>query len=255
MRILFNDIIQYSDATENLKSPLLSEITEINNTLTINLNEPRQINSVGIGNVDNEDTKIYDGWKADAIYNDVIDGGKANTSFTDILESSRFKIVFNDIRNTEFTFYYNGSGLYVMPKTITASRMTINTKVKIIGRIGAGIAINIPTSIAKEPTYCSTSSYRKTLSGQIIIGAGGYNYRQVSLDSRYKIDSLAMREIENGRKYIGLGYPFFIDLKDENYKLPFSKFYGIDSNQQKLGFESGIKKYLYSRRFDFTECF
>jgi len=113
----------------------------------------------------------------------------------------------------------------------------------------------ITISVRKEPAYCSTANPRMTLSGQVIHGAGGYNYRTISLDSRYKIDSFAMNEIENGYKYISKGYPFFIDLTDESYKLLFNKFYGIDSNQQQMSFESGIRRFLYSRRFEFRECF
>ena len=142
-----------------------------------------------------------------------------------------------------------------MPKTITATKMIINSSMNYIGRIGAGLAINIPTAIAKEPTFCSTAEPRITLSGQVINGIGGYNFKMLSLDSRYKIDEFAMNEIVNGYKYISMGYPFFIDLTVESYKLPFNKLYAIDTNQQNFGFESGINKYLYSRRFVFKECF
>ena len=75
------------------------------------------------------------------------------------------------------------------------------------------------------------------------------------MDSRYKIDELAMGEIKEGCKYIAMGYPFFIDLRDEAYKLPFSKLYAIDNSQQQFGFEGGIRRFLYSRRWQFRECF
>jgi hypothetical protein len=237
---------------------MLSEVTNIsNNQIIINLDNPRQINSIGIGNVDYEAMAIYDGWKADAIYNDVIDGGYANTEYTSILDSLRFTISFNDVKNTVFTFRYEKSGLYVMPKTITASRMTINTNINIntIGRIGAGIAVDIPTSIPKEPSFNSTSEPRITLSGQMVNGRGGYNYKTVSLDSRYKINSFGINELQAGYKYIGMGYPFFIDLSVENYKLPYSKLYANERNQRSMSFESGIYKYLYSRRWEFEERF
>jgi hypothetical protein len=254
MRILFNDIIQYSDASENLKSPMLSEITNIeNNQLTINFDNPRPLNSIGIANVDYEEMMIYDGWKADAIYHKTIDGGKADSIFTDIVSSTEFTITFDDVMNTVFRFRYEKSGLYIMPKTITASKMIINSKINTIGRIGAGIAINIPTAIAKEPSLSSTAEPRTTLSGQVVAGKGGYNYRTISLDSRYKIDSYIMNEIKNGYKYIGMNYPFFIDLTDENYKIPFNKLYATERNQRQMSFESGVRKYLYSRRFEFEE--
>ena len=234
---------------------MLSDFISVNNSVVINFGSPRRINSIGIGNVDGEEFAVYDGWKADAVYNDNIDGGKADTIFSNILSTTRFTIIFNDIRNTVFSFNYDKSGLYVMPGEVIASKIIINTNAKTVGRIGAGMAVNIPTAIPKEPAFCSTAEPRMTLSGQVVHGAGGYNYRIISLDSRYKIDSFAINELIEGKKYIGMGYPFFIDLTNESYKLPFNKFYGIDSNQQKISFESGIKKYLYSRRFEFRECF
>ncbi|MCL2294479.1 MAG: hypothetical protein FWC36_06420 [Spirochaetes bacterium] len=96
---------------------------------------------------------------------------------------------------------------------------------------------------------------RYTLSGQVIPGAGGYNYKRLSLDSRYKIDEFAIKEIQAGYTYIGMGYPFFIDLTTESYKLPFSKLYANETSQQNMSFESGVNKYLYSKRWNFEERF
>jgi FlaG/FlaF family flagellin (archaellin) len=208
---------------------MLSEITNvINNTITINLDKSREINSIGIGN-----------------------------AILDNASDPSFNITFYNgvVQVNSFSFTYIDNGLYIMPGTALANRIVIDTNAKTIGRVGAGLCVDIPTAIAKEPAFCSTSEPRITLSGQVVAGRGGYNYKTVSLDSRYKINSFAINEIKNGYKYIGMGYPFFIDLSVENYKLPFSKFYGIDTNQQNISFESGIKKYLYSRRFEFKECF
>ena len=149
---------------------------------------------------------------------------------------------------------FKGNGLYVFDG-ITAQTLSIETNATYIGRLAAGLACTIPTSIAKEPGYNSTANPRITLSGQVIAGLGGYNYRTLGLDSRYKIDQFIMNEINEGYKYIALGYPFFIDLSDESYKLPFDKLYANDKNQQQFRFESGVRKYLYSRRFDFEERF
>jgi len=44
----------------------------------------------------------------------------------------------------------------------------------------------------------------------------------ISLDSRYKIGRDAMVEIGDGREWIARGYPFFIDLDDEAYKIPWA---------------------------------
>jgi len=260
MYILFNDVIQNSNAEDTIKSPMLSEIMNIDDPITIDFDEPRRINAIGVGNAKIDDVKIFDGDRADAIYVDELLGGFANTAFTNAVNCqdagmTNFTVSFNDVKNTVFSFRYDANGLYVMNKTILASRMTVYTDATHIGRIGAGMGIHIPTSIPKEPAFYSTSEPRVTLSGQTIQGAGGYNYNFVSLDSRYKIDDFAMKEIKDGYKHIGKGYPFFIDLTDESYKLPFNKFYATERNQRQMSFEGGIRKYLYSRRWEFEERF
>jgi len=221
MRILFNDVIQYSDAEKELKSSALAERATIESPLVITLDTYYPINAIGIGNTD----------------------------------GSSFAVSFNDPDNTAFQFQYTYDGLYAMNKTVTASVITITTSATYAGRIAAGIGVHIPTAIAKEPAFCSTAEPRTTLSGQAIPGAGGYNYKTLSLDSRYKIDALAMNEIIRGRESIGKGHPFFIDLSDEAYKLPFNKLYANERNQRQMSFESGVRRFLYSRRFEFEERF
>ena len=214
MRILFNDIIQTSDALDALKSPALSDTTEINGDMTVNLDRDRTIDSVGIGNTDG----TY-----------FIVNGQA-IDFTE-------------------------NGLYLLPDTINTSRLEIGTDATFIGRLGAGLAMRIGTGVRKEPAFMSTAEPRMTLAGQVVKGLGGYNYRTLSLDSRYQIDETMMAEIKEGFRYIGMGYPFFINLEDEAYKLPFDRLYAVDTNQRAMSFESGVKRFLYSRRFDFRECF
>ena len=225
MKILFNDVIQYADVPKNLKSPALTEVYDIKDKIEFDLDKPRLINSIGIGNINKND----------------------------------FSVTFIDKNNgkVDFPFCEKGvfaNGLYVMDTALEVSsiKITANTH---IGRFAAGIAVNIPTSVAKEPAFHSTAKPRTTLSGQVIQGVGGHIYKTVSLDSRYKIDETAMKEIENGYFYTSMGYPFFIDLSDEAYKLPFSKLYAIDRNQQQMSFESGVNRFLYSRRFELEERF
>jgi len=219
MKILFNDILQQSNIAKELKSPMLSELYHLASPFIIMLDKERPINSIGIGNTD----------------------------------GTYFDIIFNN--GDSFNFSFTGNGLYVKREISNAYQLTIKTNATYIGRIGAGYACDIPTSIAKEPSFNSTSQPRTTLSGQVIQGLGGYNFRTVSLDSRYKIDSKIMTEIQDGYKYIGMGYPFFIDLTNESYKLPFDKLYATERNQRQMSFESGVKRFLYSRRFVFEERF
>ena len=221
MKILFHDVIQYSNAPREIKSPALAEMISLTGPVTIIFDKPYPINAIGIGNTD----------------------------------GVNFTVTFNDANNTVFQFQFTENGLYVMDKTVSASMITVASNATYIGRIGAGLGVRIPTAIAKEPSFHSTAEPRVTLSGQAIPGAGGYNYRAVSLDSRYKIGELAMNEIKSGYKYTGMGYPFFIDLSVESYKLPFSRLYACERNQRQMSFEGGIRRFLYSRRFEFEERF
>ncbi|MDR2923448.1 MAG: hypothetical protein LBU85_08930 [Treponema sp.] len=166
-----------------------------------------------------------------------------------------FNLAFNDDANTIFDFQFTENGLYVMPKSVLASEITIITDASYIGRAGAGLGVHLPTAIAKEPSLKSTSEPRITLSGQVVPGAGGYNYRELSLDCRYKITEEIMGEITKGYAIAGKGYPYFIDLTDESYKLPFSKLYANEKNQRSMTFQGGVRHYLYSRRFEFEERF
>jgi hypothetical protein len=54
---------------------------------------------------------------------------------------------------------------------------------------------------------------------------------------------------------IGRGYPFFIILDDEVRRLPFYRLYAQEKSQKEMSFESGINRFLFSKKFDFTECF
>jgi hypothetical protein len=221
MNILFNDIIQYSNAQAPLKSPALADSADFIGASVITLDKERPISAVGVGNTD----------------------------------GVNFTVSFNDTASTVFNFAYSRNGLYMLPEKIHASVITLSFDGSFIGRFAAGAGIEVRTSIAKEPSLSSTSAPRVTLSGQTLPGAGGYNYWTVSLDSRYKIGPEAMEEIRAGYKYIGMGYPFFIDFMRESYKLPFDRLYAADRNQLKFSFEGGIRRYLYSRRFDFEERF
>jgi len=254
MKILFNDVIQYSSAPKELKSPALSDVCEINGNLVINLDRVYEINSIGVGNINNNKI-IFDGGKADSVYNLMLYGGNADSYSEPLNDISIITISFNDVNNTIFNLVNAGNGLYTMKKTIKASQITIEANANFIGRFAAGIACNIPTAVMKEPSYLSTSEPRVTLSGQVIQGAGGYNYRAVSLDSRYKITKEIINEFEKGLKYTGMGYPYFIDLTDESYKLPFKKLYANEKNQRSMTFQSGVTRFLYSRRFEFEERF
>jgi hypothetical protein len=219
VKILFNDIIQYSGADPALKSPALANRYAYGGTFAVSFDKERPVDAIGIGNSD----------------------------------ASVFEITFNE--GTVFTFAFKGSGLYPMPKRINAESFTLQTDADFIGRLAAGIGVEICTSVSKEPGFNSTAEPRVTLSGQVIEGRGGYTYRSLSLDSRYRITREAIDEIAAGYKFIGMGYPFFINLEKEAYKLPYDKLYAEEKNQRQMRFEGGVFSYRYSRRWEFTERF
>ena len=221
MIILFNDVIQYSNAPKELKSPALADYAQVQSPLTILFTSDVSISSIGIGNTD----------------------------------GTYFDIELNDADNTIFNIQFAGNGLYTIPRTIKTSYITIITDASYIGRLGAGLGIKIGTAIAKQPGWNSSSTPRSTLSGQVIPGAGGYNYRTLSLDTRYKLAKEAIDELIAGYKYIGQGYPFFIDLTTESYKLPYKKLYAAEESQLKWGLEGGIRGFRYSYKFNFKEAF
>jgi len=417
MKILFNDIIQYSDAPKELKSPALSDTYTTDKPIVINFDKPHLINSIGIGNSNEKLTAVFDDgaeynfdydrnglyvmnktiktskikiseftersellkdayryWSFDDIDgNTILDISKNNghiqmqqgiylvpgaigqglrfesgfiqTDVPGTIFSGNYadninytisfwfsasdvigqKYLFNaggwslrignsSLRISNYGYIYNIStiennkkyhvlikkkgdlwtwkingivrlggfdaatvsvrnleigsvGIELLDEVAIFNRATTDAEDEIlftsslrhgklsIGRIAAGIACNIPTAVAKEPSLISTSEPRVTLSGQVIAGTGGYNYRAISLDSRYKITKEIMQEIEAGSKYIGMGYPFFIDLTDESYKLTFDKLYANERNQRSMTFQSGVHRFLYSRRFEFEERF
>jgi len=214
-------VIQNSDAPPELKSPALSEAYSLDGPLTVSLGGARQVNSIGVGNSD----------------------------------GVNFSVCFNGAPEPAFSFKFAGNGLYVMPYAVSAFRITLTTDAKYVGRLGAGLGVRLPTAVVKEPSFKSTAQPRVTLSGQVIPGAGGYNYRTVSLDCRYKITEGIMGEIIKGYEAAGAGFPYFIDFADESYKLPFSKFYAVEGKQLDMTFQGGVRRYLYSKKFDFEERF
>ena len=228
MRILFNDLIQKITVSNGaIRTPSLADVAYTTGGGYIagfNFDQwsPVRINAIGIGNTD-------------------------GTWFE-----------FRDISHNRptVTINFSGNGLYPIPEMPNdLENIDVYSDATYVGRIAMGLAMQIGTSVRKEPSFNSTAEPRTTLSGQVIPGRGGHIFRAVSLDSRYKIDEAMMNEIKEGYKYIGMGYPFFINLEDEAYKLPFDRLYAIDRNQMAMGFESGVKRFLYSRRWDFEERF
>jgi hypothetical protein len=224
MNILFNDVFQDSDAPKRLISSSLADYYNNLSELEIILNELSTINCIGIGNMD----------------------------------STSIQIALTNTDNTVFqeTITFQENGLYLLNQTYeNIKEIDVFFSCSHIGRLAFGKAVNVKTSIPKEPALISTNKPRVTLSGQVIDGLGGYNYWRVSLDTRYKIDKEKMNEIIKGFPSLSKGLPMFVSFEDEKERLPFKRLYVNDTKQQELSFESSINKNLFSRRFIFEERF
>jgi hypothetical protein len=263
MRVLFNDLVQKSNASLNLKTGALADKYTYSGRFTITFDFPAvYIDCIGIGYTNASVLKINFTPAETLEFNN---GGASTTNFVYELNNGdalakEFEYEYttytgNYSQNTEAFITLNGNGLYRIPP-IVASAMAIECNGTYIGRLGAGRNIHIPTAIAKEPGFNHTAEPRKTLSGQIIQGASGYMYRTLTLDTRYKIDANAMDEIRGAYStQIGRALPYFLLFDDEAYKLPFARLYAKDKNHAEYVFQGGIAKYRYSRKFDFEECF
>jgi hypothetical protein len=266
MKVLFYDAVQESTAPAALKSPALADRL-YSGALAVTFDFPRYIDAVGIGGTDAKQIRLtwtlFDGY----ILNNMlaatpasgfqleVSGGFAYDKGDDFMYEFMPDLPFPNARNY-IVINYDGSGLYEVP-AVNASAVTIEHNGSYIGRFAAGKGVPLATALAKEPSYNTTEENRKTLSGQIISGSGGYNYRSVGLDTRYKIGGDAMREIKAAYPgQIAKGFPFFLLFDTEVRRLPFYRLYAKDGSTDKFGFESGAHdRYLFSRKFNFEECF
>jgi hypothetical protein len=215
----------------------------------------------------------FDGGHADAIFDETWDGGNVfSTKEIEIILDKPSTINCYGVGNTDSkivgiylidifdTVYYEAypftrNGLYMLKKAYeNIKQINVVFSGTHIGRVGTGYAINLKTAIPKEPTLVSTAKPRITLSGQSILGLGGYTYWRISVDTRYKINKDTLHNIIEGYQVVSTGYPLFISFDDEK-KLPIDRMYGCDTNQQEMGFESSINKPLFSRKFVFEERF
>lgn len=211
MKILINDIIQYSDAPDTLKSPALSDVNR-ETSFTITLDKSYTINCIGLGNTDATQITI---------------NGNAYT----ITES----------------------GLYLID-SITTSTLTVSHNGTFIGRLATGSCSTIGLSPTREIGFYSTENQRSTASGQVVPGAGGVSGRRIDVDIRYKFTRDIFEKIEDAYpSQISKGFPFFILFDKETHRFPWLRLYASTDNNQL--YQSTVNRFLYSRRFTFTERF
>ncbi len=221
MRILFDDLIQRSDAPSLLKSPSLADISE-ETSFIITLDATEQINAIGIGNTDATEF--------------IVNG---ETIALDLAAP------YNQYKN----------GLYLLTTQINTNTLTITHDGTYVGRISAGYCPRLKASKAREPGFTSTHQNRETLSGQTIPGAGGISRRRIDVDFRYQFDSAIWDQIAVAHPtQLAKGFPLFICFEEcEQEIFPYNRLYG--KTDTSLLFQSSVRRFLYSRKFSFLEAF
>lgn len=218
MRILFEDIIQYSNAPATLKSPALADTTRFL-YLDVVLDKVRTFDHIGIGNTN-------------ATYI-TVNGDVVHLSETD------------------------KNGLYKLsaPQTTQTIQFQFAQSTD-VGRIALGMGRKMGAAPAREPGFSTNIKSRVTLSGQVIGGVGGACPRILNVDFRYKVDRDIYMDIS--RAYptqIARMFPLFMRLDEhtEPDRFPMERFYGY--TKPELIFQSSVNFFRYSKKFKFTEAF
>ncbi|MEA1980019.1 MAG: hypothetical protein U9N54_03485 [candidate division Zixibacteria bacterium] len=229
MRILINDIMQFSDdAPDEIKSPALSDIYTDTDNFTFSFDEAKTINCIGFGYTDATQIQI--------------------TNDTDT----------KTITITKDAPYQNG--LYIIDSITTKATVhtfKITHNGSYIGRVAIGTYRTLGTGISKENGFYTSNENRVTKSGAVIPGLGGFSGRSIDLDVRYKIDEDVYDDIEFAySSQIMRGFPFFLQLNDEQHKLSANMFYFYGRTTEPITkLQSSTYKFLYSYKFMFLEAF
>ncbi len=144
------------------------------------------------------------------------------------------------------------SGVYELGEDITADTITIEHNGSYMGRIAVGNCMEICVSPTREPGFYTSIEARRTISGQVVPTAGGYGGQIIGVDFRYKIDEEIYTEFQKAYvTQIMAGFPFFMSFDPEFF--PVEKFYAdTDAN---MIFQSSLRRFKFSRRFEFKQAF
>jgi len=215
MKILINDVIQNSDASDNLKSPALADV-EINTIGTITLDDTYDIDCIGVG-------------------------------YTDATQ-----VIINGETIVPETTEQNG--LYELVTALNTNSLVISHNGTYIGRLAAGLKRTLGASPTNEPGFYTTQKPRVSASGQIIEAAGGVSGRRIDLDFRYKFTEAIYTDIQTAYAgQLAKGYPLFMYFDIEGHRMPYTRLYASTDNN--LLFQGAVNRFLYSRRFSFLERF
>ena len=191
MKILINDVIQNSDASDELKSPSLADV-EINSIGTITLDATYDINCIGIG-------------------------------YTDATE-----VIINGETIVPETTEQNG--LYELVTPLNTNTLVVSHNGTYIGRLAAGLKRTLGASPTNEPGFYTTQTPRVTASGQTVEGAGGVSGRRIDLDFRYKFTETIYTDIQTAYAgQLAKGFPLFMFFDIET-RMPYTRLYASTDN-------------------------
>ena len=230
MKILIYDkLLEATGVPAAIISPALSDFYNAATSFSATFATQEKINCIGIGYTDATQITITNG---------------TDTRTVNITKDAPYQ-----------------NGLYLIdaiyPGGEYASVITFSHNGTYIGRLGAGEYRKLGTSPSKEIGFYTTAENRKTLSGQIIAGAGGYYGRRFEADVRYKITEDVYNDILAAyEKQIMRGFPYFLYLDDEQHKLPATMLYFYANTDKPLSLlQSSVYDFKYSYKFKFFERF
>jgi len=266
MKILINDLMQYSDAPDQIKSPALVDAYPNSGTLTINFSIPAAYSEFEIfdGVLSQPmDEGTIDGILSQPFYDGTIDGVPSQPlSVSGANQFNCIGIGGTDatqlIINTDIIINAPGDGvfdpgLYDIGQSITASQITISHNGTFMGRIAVGECQNLCISPSREPGFFTNVKSRTSIAGAVIPGAGGFGGQRIGVELKYKIDRDVYTEYQ--RAYVTQimnGFPFFIAFNNDAW-LPIDKFYAYEKNA--FVHQGAVNRFLYSRNLDFREAF
>ena len=214
---LINDVMQYSDAPDTIKTPSLADLYDSTTIPVITLDAVYTIDCIGVGNTD---------------ATEIIINGETIT-----LGAGK-----------------NKSGLYKLVTPFDSATITITYDGTYIGRIGIGEYRYIGETYTRSIGFYTTAEPRITASGNIIAGAGGITGRVTSLELGYKINNNTIADIESAYDtQISRGFPFFMLFGESTTRQPWTRLYATTDNN--LLFESALDRFLYGTTLEYRERF
>ena len=149
---------------------------------------------------------------------------------------------------------YDENGLYELQTTLNTDTLTVSHDGMFIGRLAAGKKRSLGSAPTREPGFYSTHVPRTTVAGNVVPGAGGITGKRIGVDFRYKIDEDIYQDfVDAYPTQVGKGFPFFLYFDKEQHRMPYKRLYAATDNE--LLFQSSVNRFLYSRRFDYSERF